>query len=402
MKKLLLTASVAALAIPGVAQADPYIAISGGVATAENTTNDGTFTSDVPATPAYPAIPAGTDYQFDTNADLGWNVNGQIGYAFDNGFRIELDGSYVTYDLEYHNDLVVGGQAIGPQDSSILTRGAASGQSVWNVLADAQGDVESYGAFLNVLYDFDLGAVKPYIGAGAGIYVIDADYAPSGVLITDDADTTFAYQGIAGLSGRVSDGVELFAEYKYRGLFDEADLTNSLLPATLQTDPTQHIGAVGLRFSLGGDTPPAPAPAPAPTPVAPTPPPPPVQPAPQPAPPPCNTGPYIVFFDWDESDITPEAATVLNSAVSAYGNCGSAQVMLAGHADRSGSTTYNVGLSERRNAAVSDYLTGRGIPAGRIMSEAFGESMPRVATADGVRELQNRRVEVTYGPGSGN
>ena len=76
--------------------------------------------------------------------------------------------------------------------------------------------------------------------------------------------------------------------------------------------------------------------------------------------------------------------------------------MLAGHADRSGPQTYNVGLSERRNAAVQSYLSGRGIPAARISSEAFGESMPRVATADGVRELQNRRVEVTYGPGSGN
>ncbi|MEC9151129.1 MAG: flagellar motor protein MotB, partial [Pseudomonadota bacterium] len=37
----------------------------------------------------------------------------------------------------------------------------------------------------------------------------------------------------------------------------------------------------------------------------------------------------------------------------------------------------------------------------RITSEAFGESQPRVPTADGVRELQNRRVEITYGPGSG-
>jgi outer membrane protein OmpA-like peptidoglycan-associated protein len=108
-----------------------------------------------------------------------------------------------------------------------------------------------------------------------------------------------------------------------------------------------------------------------------------------------------VFFDWDQSVITPEAATVLDSAVTAYGNCGRASVMLAGHADRSGSTTYNVGLSERRNASVQQYLGGRGIPAARISTEAFGESQNRVATADGVRELQNRRVEITYGPGSG-
>jgi len=115
----------------------------------------------------------------------------------------------------------------------------------------------------------------------------------------------------------------------------------------------------------------------------------------------CNTGPYIVFFDWDQSDITPEAATILDNAVSAYADCGTASVMLAGHTDRSGSVSYNMGLAERRNASVRDYLTGQGVPDGRISSEAFGESQPRVPTADGVREPQNRRVEITYGPGSG-
>ena len=115
----------------------------------------------------------------------------------------------------------------------------------------------------------------------------------------------------------------------------------------------------------------------------------------------CNKGPYIVFFEWDKSDITPEAAGILDNAISAYQSCGNAQVMLAGHADRSGSASYNVGLSQRRADSVRAYLTGRSIPDGVISSEAFGESRPRVETADGVRELQNRRVEITYGPGSG-
>jgi outer membrane protein OmpA-like peptidoglycan-associated protein len=75
--------------------------------------------------------------------------------------------------------------------------------------------------------------------------------------------------------------------------------------------------------------------------------------------------------------------------------------MLAGYTDRSGSTQYNQGLSERRNAATRSYLTSHGIADGSISSQAFGESNPRVPTADGVRELQNRRVEITYGPGSG-
>ncbi|MFN5759136.1 MAG: OmpA family protein, partial [Sphingomonadaceae bacterium] len=115
----------------------------------------------------------------------------------------------------------------------------------------------------------------------------------------------------------------------------------------------------------------------------------------------CSPGPYIVFFDWDKSDVTAEAASVLDNAVTAYADCGSAQVMLAGHADKSGTPKYNLGLSERRNASVRTYLEGKGIPSGIISTKAFGESAPRVDTADGVRELQNRRVEITYGPGSG-
>ncbi|MFN5824392.1 MAG: OmpA family protein, partial [Sphingomonadales bacterium] len=67
----------------------------------------------------------------------------------------------------------------------------------------------------------------------------------------------------------------------------------------------------------------------------------------------------------------------------------------------SGSDRYNVGLSQRRNATVRAYLESKGVPGGVIATEAFGESKPLVDTADGVREAQNRRVEVTYGPGSG-
>ena len=109
-----------------------------------------------------------------------------------------------------------------------------------------------------------------------------------------------------------------------------------------------------------------------------------------------------MFFEWDKSDVTPEAAAILDGAIAQYQNCGSAKVMLAGHADKSGSASYNVGLSQRRDDSVQAYLTAHSIPAGVITSEAFGESRPRVETADGVREVQNRRVEVTYGPGSGN
>jgi len=118
----------------------------------------------------------------------------------------------------------------------------------------------------------------------------------------------------------------------------------------------------------------------------------------------CSPGPFIVFFEWDKSDITPEAASILDNAIAQYQNCGNAQVMLAGFTDRSGTPKYNVGLSQRRADAVKGYLSSHSIPDGVITTQAFGEDPDklRVQTADGVREVQNRRVEVTYGPGSGN
>jgi len=73
--------------------------------------------------------------------------------------------------------------------------------------------------------------------------------------------------------------------------------------------------------------------------------------------------------------------------------------MIAGHTDRSGSDQYNMGLSQRRADAVRAYLAGHGIPDGVMTTQAFGESRPLVETADGVREPQNRRVEITFGAG---
>jgi len=109
-----------------------------------------------------------------------------------------------------------------------------------------------------------------------------------------------------------------------------------------------------------------------------------------------------VFFDWDKSDISPEAANILDSAITAYGNCGSVPIQLGGYTDSSGTAKYNLGLAARRDDSVQAYLTSHGIAASAISSHAYGEANQRVPTAKGVRELQNRRVEITYGPGSGN
>jgi len=109
-----------------------------------------------------------------------------------------------------------------------------------------------------------------------------------------------------------------------------------------------------------------------------------------------SCGPYLVLFDWASDDISAQAQAVLDNAASTYQICPKAQVMLTGHADRSGSDQYNVGLSQRRVANVRAYLAGRGIPDRVMTSVALGESRPRVETADGDREPENRRVEIIF------
>jgi outer membrane protein OmpA-like peptidoglycan-associated protein len=115
----------------------------------------------------------------------------------------------------------------------------------------------------------------------------------------------------------------------------------------------------------------------------------------------CVAGPFMVFFAPNSDALTPQAKAILDNAAAAYATCGEAQVMIAGHTDRKGSDQYNVGLSQRMAANVRTYLAQRRIPDGVMTTEAFGESRPLIETPDGVSEPQNRRVEITYGPGSG-
>jgi len=106
---------------------------------------------------------------------------------------------------------------------------------------------------------------------------------------------------------------------------------------------------------------------------------------------------YLVFFAWDQATLTPVALTVLDQVEQDYLRGLPTRIVIAGHADRSGSEAYNLGLSERRAGTVADALSARGIPASMMVLEAFGETLPRVPTADGVREPQNRRVEIVFG-----
>ena len=103
----------------------------------------------------------------------------------------------------------------------------------------------------------------------------------------------------------------------------------------------------------------------------------------------------IVFFDWG-SDVLPEsAAPTLDAVAAAQRQCGWTRLEVAGHTDRSGPDAYNIGLSQRRAAAVAGALEGKGVGSSVLQVTGHGESQPKVPTADGERNPTNRRVEIT-------
>lgn len=317
--------------------------------------------------------------------EYGWDAGGVIGYDF-GGFRLEVEGSYRRADVD------------GITSTTTLPAFGTTGPATLRPAGNydsAGGRTSALSFMLNGLLDFgpDDG-LQGFVGGGVGVARVKADYGlnTNGSFL-DDSDTVFAYQALAGIRAPLNDNIDVTLKYRFFNADDVklVDVANRSNEARFRS----HSIMGGLTFNFGTPTPPpvevveTPA-APPPPPVA--------APIPEVV---CSPGPFIVFFEWDKSDVTPEAASILDNAVTQYQSCGNAQVQLAGYTDTSGSTSYNQGLSQRRADAVRAYMTSRSIPDGVITSSAFGETNLRVQTADGVREVQNRRVEITYGPGAG-
>lgn len=383
MRKLALGLALAstALASPSMARDGQwYVGVDGGVMILE----DSSFDIGTTANAA------------NISHEKGYDFGGVVGYDF-GGFRLESEVSYKEADPSSMSSIV---RIPGPAPISSAAPGVTG---TWPYVA---GDANALSFMVNGMFDFGADdGIQGFAGAGIGVARVDNHYSINsiGPGWVNDSDTGLAWQAIAGIRAPISDSWDVGLKYRFFNVKD-VDLVDTAGRA-VNTNFRSHSLMGSLVYNFGGEEvvevvePPMVAPPP-PVYVAPPPP-------PRVAPPPpprvvCNTGPYIVFFDWDKSNLLPAATSVLDNAASQYANCGNARVMLAGHADKSGSNQYNVGLSQRRNTAVRGYLETKGIAGGAISTEAFGETAPLVQTADGVREPQNRRVEVTYGPGSGN
>ena len=119
---------------------------------------------------------------------------------------------------------------------------------------------------------------------------------------------------------------------------------------------------------------------------APTPPPAPA-PAPKAEPPLTAT----ILFDYDRATLRPGEMTQLDDLATKIAGRASDRVNLVGHADRIGSDAYNLALSRRRAEAAAKHLVAKGIEAGRIRTEAKGESEAATGTACQNMGAENRK-----------
>jgi len=305
----------------------------------------------------------GTDIRFDN----GFLVSGFAGYNF-GALRAEGEIGYRHHDVK-----------------SLSSGGVG--------LTSPSGDASALSFMANGIYSFfPQSRFTPYLGAGIGVARLSLNsVAGSGATIVDSDDTRFAYQGIAGVSYALTPSVSLGLDYRYFATLDPT-FTRTAAGGGGSFSPQYHTHNVllSLTYHFGAPAAPPPAPmpaaAPAPAPAAAA--------APPAAPPPTPQRNYIVFFDFDRDTLTPEATKIVEQAASTFKAGGVARVDLTGYTDLAGPAKYNLNLSKRRADRVRALLVKLGVPADAITEMARGKENPRVPTADGVREPQNRRVEI--------
>lgn len=167
-------------------------------------------------------------------------------------------------------------------------------------------------------------------------------------------------------------------------------------------------GLVVVIAACGGKKAPVATPAPPPpaAPSAPPPPPPPPPPAPA-APAPVSQEDLFsrktldqlnaerplgdVYFDLDQSVIKDEGRSMLQRNADWMKQWSTTRIMVEGHCDSRGSSEYNLGLGERRAAAVKDYLVSLGILGDRIMSVSKGKEQPVCSEENEECWSRNRR-----------
>ena len=284
---------------------------------------------------------------------------------FDDGFNVGARGGYEWGPWRFEEEFSFRQNGI----SSVNVAGAHF---------NTRGNRDTYAIMTNLIYDFNLGfAFTPHIGGGIGAVDLHDGWSVPGIgTVASNDQWEFGYQAIAGIRYNINPALAFDVDYHYLGTTDPTFRTK--FPGiSYKSEHQSHsvLASLSLRFG---------APPPAPPPPAP------------PAPPPVMRKVFLVFFDWDKDSITPEGMQIVQQAAAAFRGGAPVTIQVTGYTDRSGSPGYNQRLSERRANNVANALVRLGVPRQAMVVGGRGENDNRVPTADGVREPQNRRVEIVF------
>jgi len=352
-------AAAAIASVPGLAIAQPLNGLYVGVGAGANLLQHEHF---VDAT--------GTASNASLASRIGFAGVVSLGFALPNGLRFEIEG-------DYRNNRFSQGRDLG-------------------FPAAAGGNEVKYGPMFNVLYDLSNIVPNPYfapyVGVGVGYqwaHLSNFHVYGQGTgfpqITSDDTRGAIAYQAIIGGAAPIASvpGLALTAEYRFLGVGSRNyDVGTSVAPGVPQTfgrvklgNDFNHAIMLGVRYNFG-QSPPPPAPAPVAT----------------PAPAPARS--YLVFFDWDKATLTDRARQIIKEASDNSTRVQYTRIEVNGYTDTSGTPRYNQGLSVRRADAVAGELVRNGVPRESISVTGFGDTHLLVSTGPGVREPQNRRVEI--------
>ncbi len=106
---------------------------------------------------------------------------------------------------------------------------------------------------------------------------------------------------------------------------------------------------------------------------------------------------HVIYFDFDDASLNATGQTKITKIVGDLSIQDDIEIYVEGHADRAGPADYNAKLAKQRAETVRAELIRHGLEVSKVDSlrtESEGEMDPAVQTADGVRELRNRRVEI--------
>jgi OmpA-OmpF porin, OOP family len=317
----------------------------------------------------------GTAANASLQTHFGWAAVGSVGWAFTNGLRVELEG-------DFRNNQFSAGRDFG-------------------FPARAGGREFKYGPMVNVLYDMTnvlaqytglhVPYFAPYVGVGVGWQLAQlSGFSASGLsgfpsVASSDTYGAIAYQFILGgaMPFHSVPGLALTTEYRFFGVGSRKyNVITQASPAVLPVSGTAKLGndfnhsvMIGLRYNFNQPPPPPP-------------------PAPAAAPAPAPARSYLVFFDWDKYSLTDRARQIIREAADNSTRVQYTRIEVNGYTDTSGTPKYNQGLSVRRAKAVQAELIKDGVPENVITIQGFGDTNLLVPTGPGVREPQNRRVEI--------